>query len=58
LAPKVVDGALNFNTTINLNKSLEIFGAVFAVIVIADLKYPTKNLEEPFQNGFDSAHAS
>jgi hypothetical protein len=54
----MVDGALNFNTTINLNKSLEIFGTVFAVIVVADLGYPTINLEEPSQNGFDSAHAS
>jgi hypothetical protein len=54
----VVDRALDFDTTINLNESLEIFGAVFAVVVVIDLEYPAINLEEPSQNGFDSAHAS
>ncbi len=54
----MVDRALDFDTTINLNESLEIFGAVFAVVVVIDLEYPAINLEEPSQNGFDSAHAS
>jgi hypothetical protein len=58
LAPKVVDGALNFDTTINLNESLEIFGAVFAVVIVIDLEYPRIILEEPSQSGFDSAYTS
>jgi hypothetical protein len=58
LALKVVDGTLNFDTAINLNKFLEIFGAVFAIVNVIDLEYPTINLEEPSQNGIDSAHAS
>ncbi len=54
----MVDGALNFDTTINLNESLEIFGAVFAVVIVIDLEYPRIILEEPSQSGFDSAYTS
>jgi hypothetical protein len=54
----VVEGSLDFDRTINLNKPLEIFGAVVAAIFIIDVEYPTINLEVPSQNRFDSAHAA